>query len=709
MAGVCPLYTQAPLYQTAEHISFFRQGRELPYALSGGLEAPQFNGIQLNGDNLTDLLIFDRVGAKALPFIAIQTPEGIRYDYAPSYESALPPLNQMAKVIDLNCDGLADLLTTEELSSAADVALKAYLRQPTADGSLSFQAERLQLYNGLNDTLIRIHAFDLPAIADINGDDLPDLLYIPQGGIHIQYYENISMEAGGCGSLAFELRDDCWGQVTYTLGGDFELYSCEPGRVPHLSGCAGSAMLLFDDDADGDQDLLFSGIYDFHIQLLTNGGNTQLAELSSSSTDWLFGGQPLSEFPAPFLLNQQGDGSTGLVVATNRINGAGYSPNGNHIYHFLRDDGDGSWNLQSNQFMIKDMIDHGFRSSPAVWDVNEDGLPDLLIAYNSAHPIYGYTSRIALYLNTGAAEEPAFTLSTEDFGNLGIYNLKAIHPAIGDLTGDGIPELVLGLEDGRLQAYTNSQSTLSNYFPMDPSLLAEAALYGYARPQLIDIDENGTLDLLCGARNGAMALIENTGTPSAPQFILREDTLGGVLPEGYFQECSPFFLKQENGDYLIYYGQRDGRASLYRGRLDEDFTLVTSQLGAIDVGERATLALHDLNADGTPELIMGNMRGGIEIFEASLLTPTAEPANKQLSAKAIPNPACEATRIEVKGLKGQAALLLFDATGRLVRNEKTEGAHSPYLLNLHGLEAGLYFYRIQAAGQTAGEKLIIIK
>ncbi|MCB0567958.1 MAG: T9SS type A sorting domain-containing protein, partial [Phaeodactylibacter sp.] len=324
-------------------------------------------------------------------------------------------------------------------------------------------------------------------------------------------------------------------------------------------------------------------------------------------------------------------------------------------------------------------------------------------------PIYGYTSRIALYLNTGSVGEPAFTLSTEDFGMLSIYNLKAIHPAVGDLTNDGVPELVLGLEDGRLQAYTNSQSALSNYFPMDPNPLADATLYGYARPQLIDVDENGTLDLLCGARNGAMAWIENSGTPSAPQFILREDTLGGVLPEGYFQECSPTFLKQENGDYLIYYGQRDGRVSLYRGRLDEDFTLLTSHLAAIDVGERATLAIYDLNADGVPELLMGNMRGGIEIFEANLVSPTAEPAKKQLSAKAFPNPALEEAWIEVEGLDEPASLLLFDATGRLVYNEKIRAGNASLHLNLHGLNAGLYYYHIHTTGPAAGGKLIITK
>ena len=129
LTGAFSLWAQLPSYQPAESIPFFQEGRRLAYALAGGLEAPQFANIHLNADGLTDLLVFDRVGAKALPFVAVSTTEGILYGYAPAYESALPPLNQMAKVTDLNCDGLADLLTTEELSSAADVALKVYLRR----------------------------------------------------------------------------------------------------------------------------------------------------------------------------------------------------------------------------------------------------------------------------------------------------------------------------------------------------------------------------------------------------------------------------------------------------------------------------------------------------------------------------------------------------------------------------------------------------
>ncbi|MCB9285836.1 MAG: T9SS type A sorting domain-containing protein [Lewinellaceae bacterium] len=706
LTGAFSLWAQLPSYRPAESIPFFQEGRRLAYALAGGLEAPQFANIHLNADGLTDLLVFDRVGAKALPFVAVSTTEGILYGYAPAYESALPPLNQMAKITDLNCDGLADLLTTEELSSAADVALKVYLRQPTSDGSLDFQARRLQLYNSLNDTLIRIHAFDLPAVADINGDELPDLLYIPQGGTQLQYYENISMEVGGCDSLAFELRDDCWGEATYTLDGTFELHSCDPGRFSNPSGCAGSAMLLLDDDEDGDQDLLFSGIYDYHIQLLANGGDNQTAQLTQSTTDWLFGGEPLTEFPAPYIVSLEEDGAPRLIVATNRINGAGFSPFGNDIYLFRRDNGDGSWNLQSSRFLAKDMIDHGFRSSPAIWDVNEDGLPDLLIAYNSAHPIYGYTSGIALYLNTGSAGQPEFTLATEDFGMLSIYNLKAIHPAVGDLTGDGIPELVLGLENGSMQVYTNSQSALSNYFPMSPNPLSGVSLYGYARPQLIDVDENGTLDLLCGARNGTMALIENSGTPSSPQFTLVEDTLGAVAPQGYFQECSPFFLKQEDGSYLIFYGQRDGTISVYEGRLDAPFALITSGFSGIDVGERATLALHDLNADGVPEIIAGNMRGGVEAFEAGQVTSTSEPATGQLTARAIPNPARGSVSFEWEGHSGPATLLLFDVTGRLVFHEKTETGRPA---NLAGLPAGLYFFRIRSGNREGGGKLMLIK
>lgn len=690
--AVSPAFAQGVHFSAVADVPFYQAGQALAHPLTGGLEAPQFVEMDLNGDGLMDLIAFDRVGGKALPFEAQQTPQGVQYRYAPDYEPYFPPLYQFLQTADLNCDGLDDLLTMRALSSAADVTLQAYLRLPTTDGTLAFEGHNLLLLDSASSQL-RIHAFDLPAIADVNGDGLTDILYIPQNSTQIQYYENISLASGDCGDLVFELRDDCWGNASYELDGSFNLQAC----WPRSQGCAGSAMLATDYDGDGTKDMLFSSIYGHHIQLMMNGGDEQQAELVSQSTDWLLEGEPLMEFPAPYLIDFEQDGQQDLIIATNRLSGIGAGLSATEVYRLLPSAETGGWELVSTDFLIGDMLDHGFRSSPAVWDANGDGLPDILIAYNRPHNIYGYTAALALYLNVGTPTQPAFQLENTDFGGLSSYALKAIHPTFGDLDGDGQDELVIGLANGRLRTFKAPSEAQPQFTPLSPDPLADFQRNGFAKPQLVDINGNGLLDLACGTRAGITTLLENTGTPQSPVFEWVTDTLGGISPDGFFQENSAFLLPAEEGELWLYNGQFDGQISLYKGRAGEAFVLQQAKIASIDVGERASICLADLDADGLPELLVGNMRGGLELFRPQ--APTAAGAQAPLAHKALlfPNPATQAgAYLSLPPFKQAAQFAIFDPMGRLLRRQLLAPGLPQYHIELQGLPAGFYFYTVHA-------------
>ena len=691
LAGVLA-FAQPFQFIPAEDIPFFSAEHPLQYPLAGGIEAPQFVEMELNNDGLTDLIVFDRAGSKAMPFVAYDSPEGIQYRYAPAYEPYFPPLYQLFQTADLNCDGLADLLTMEPLTSAADVMLKAYLRLPGTQTTLAFEERTLHLLNN-PDTIVRIHAFDLPAITDINGDGLPDVLYIPQGGTQIQYFENVSQQLGACDSLVFELRDDCWGNASYELNGNFLLHSCGPRTV----GCAGSAMLATDYDEDGDKDLLFSGIYGMHVQLLMNGGDTTTADLISQEVDWLLDGEPIMEFPAPYLIDLDLDGQTDLLVATNRLSGVGAGLGQTKIYHFTESEESGGWQFLSDAFLFPDMVDHGFRSSPAVWDANADGLPDLLIGYNIPHAVYGYISAMALYLNEGTASQPSFRLATDNCGNLLSNILKAIHPTFGDLDGDGQDELVIGLADGKMKTFHTINGDNPIFTPMDPDPLAGFQLNGFAKPQILDINADGLPDLACGTRNGTITLLLNDGSVDSPSFAVATDTLGDIVPQGYFQENSPFLLPSANGEFWLYNGQFDGKISLYKGQPGQAFFLQEKNISPIDVGERAAICLHDLNGDQRPELIVGNMRGGIELFETAPLTSQDSPMATPDEVLLFPNPnRGEEVFLKLPFLKEAARLSIFNASGQLLRQYVLQSGRLLHRLNLQGLPTGFYFYQIQA-------------
>ncbi|MCB0568828.1 MAG: VCBS repeat-containing protein [Phaeodactylibacter sp.] len=705
LLSVVSVVAQPYAFFPAEDIPFFSNGHQLPYALAGGLEAPQFVEMGLNSDELPDLIAFDRAGSKAIPFEAYVAAEGIRYRYAPAYEAFFPPLYQFFQAADLNCDGLADLLTMEPLTSAADVALKVYLQQPGGPNTLAFEAHMLRLLNN-PDTVIRIHAFDLPTVADINGDGLLDILYIPQSSTQIQYYENISAMMGSCDSLAFELRDDCWGNASYELDGSFLLHNCGPRSV----GCAGSAMLATDEDGDGDKDLLFSGIYDTRIRKLINGGNTVEADLISQDESWLQDGEPLMEFPAPYLVKLGQQNTFDLLVATNRLSGVGAGLGNTKIYRFSGSEETGGWELLTDDFLIRDMVDPGFRSSPAVWDANGDGLPDLLVAYNKPHVVYGYVSAIALYLNEGTATQPAFHLAADDCGGLLASALKAIHPTFGDIDGDGQAELVIGLADGKLRTYHATAGDSPEFTLMAPGPFDSFQLNGFAKPQLIDVNDDGLPDLACGTRNGTTTLLINEGTAEAPSFTLSTDTLGGIVPQGYFQENSPFLLPAGDGLFWLYNGQYDGKASLYKGQPGQDFFLMEKNISPVDVGERASICLYDLNGDQLPELIAGNMRGGIEIFTPTPVSGHASPRQAGGTITVFPNPSPgEEVFLSLPLADGPLQLLLYDATGHLALEKRLADGPVPHPLRigLHGLPGGIYYYSIRTPQYYFNGKLIV--
>jgi hypothetical protein len=698
---------QETVYTPMHDIQVTLDGQSLAFPLTGGLEAPQFAAFHLNADPLADLLIFDRIGGKLLPFLAIQSEGSVHYSYAPEYEAAFPKIHQLLQLRDLNCDGLDDIITTRTFGPvAAEVVLTAYLQE----SPLTF-SDRIDfhLMDNPADSLIRIHAFDIPSLADINGDERIDLLYIPIGGTQIQYYENIS-PPDDCETMAFTLADDCWGKAVYTLNANFELQACdsEPSPVTGSSGCAGSVMLNQDIDYDGDQDLYFSGLNDEIILQLSNGGDNHYANLVSQQDSWLYDGQPLLKFPAPFFLDLYHDGQPDLIVATNGIGGLGNSPDGHLLYHFVKPGPSEPWQMQDDKAWLKDMIDLGFRSSPAVWDVNLDGLPDLLIAYNQPHPTFSHAASIAYFTNVGTPEAPAFELTDTDFAGLSEYIYKSMHPTFSDLNADGLPELIIGLENGKVEVFTNIAEGTDAYVRPSDQLFGDFVFNGFARPQAVDLSMDGKPDLIVGTKNGTISYLENTGSTTQPAFNLITDTLAGIYPNAYFQECSVFAAEHDENTFDLYYAQRNGTTALYRGNVSSGFNLINASIDAIDVGERATLCLADLNNDNAREIIFGNMRGGVEIFSPEQVSATHAVSSRQESIFLFPNP-CSGPNFTVQTplLEHKAMLVLFNTAGQTVARFPLQKGIQSHLIEATILRDGLYFYQIRIEEEVLGGKFIM--
>jgi hypothetical protein len=90
----------------------------------GGFNSPQFQHMDLNGDKLLDIIVFDRYDSKVMPFLRL---ENDVFQYAPEYEASLPKGLYYYKTADINSDGKWDIFTLSESSN-----LLIYINQTTA-------------------------------------------------------------------------------------------------------------------------------------------------------------------------------------------------------------------------------------------------------------------------------------------------------------------------------------------------------------------------------------------------------------------------------------------------------------------------------------------------------------------------------------------------------------------------------------------------
>ncbi|MEM1321013.1 MAG: T9SS type A sorting domain-containing protein [Bacteroidota bacterium] len=708
------LHAQAPRYVPLHDIEVAIDGKILQTALNGGLAMPQFSQLDLDGQGYEDLIVFDRIGDKLLPFINEGQQGDIQYRYAPEYEALFPTLGNFALMMDFNCDGLKDIFTTKK-QSASEAELLFY-QAGLRNGELYFE-EAPYRNTTMNTPRIETHALDIPAFSDVNGDGDIDILQFPRVSNNIYYFENQSVERGyGCDSLIFELQDDCWGLLEYSLSG-LQLEFCDGFQGGGLvrSACNGSTLLAYDFDDDSDQDMLYSSLTSFGISYLPNNGNTDGALIEEEQINFLFDSARVLSFPASFMLDVDNDNLLDIAVSSNRVADVLSGETRDRFYFFknMASNEQPEFEFHNDHLLIDQVLDEGFRSSVAPLDYNVDGLVDLVIAGNYRHPYFGYTSRLNLYLNTGTPEQPRFVRIDEDLSGLFQYNFKTIHPTFGDVDGDGDQDLVIGTFKGDLHYFENvAPANQPADFRWRLDIFEGIDVGLSSRPQLVDFDRDGLLDVLVGSANGPIQYLRQTGSATAPTFELIDETLGGIYPDTFLVDSSPFLIKdpEDSTAFFLLNGTRDGRIEWYQNIVEgEEFERIDQAYGQIDVGSYATLSVADLNADGRPELLLGNERGGINIYspEADQTTsvkqvPTASPF------QLFPNPAHNYFNIYLnQHVNSSVSYELFNVLGQSVLAGEIPVGSAQTRVAINSLSSGTYWCKLYTEKQYFLHRLVI--
>ena len=565
---------------------------------AGGLNACQFGEIDLDGDGIRDLVVFDRNGNRTLTYKNLGLAGEISYQFQPGLADELPHFDDWVIFADYNMDGLNDIFAY----SKGYAGVKVFKNLGAGANKFKLVAfPYLRSDYGSGYVNILVTYADYPAVYDIDKDGDLDLLTFWGMGSFVEYHQNQSMEKyGHADSLDYKKVDNCWGMFAESeesnviyLDTCFEIKNQFSGFPPPPQGGAGGGLLseestskinpaqlkrtqnslvqresrklseegrpgdrhtgstfmVFDENGDGLDDLLLGDVDYSSPALLINGGTEDNAFMVSHTFTFPDYDEPIDlvSFPLMSFIDLNNDNKRDLIIST-------FDPslvksrNLDNIWFYENagEDDQPVFQLQQKNLFQEEMLDFGAGAVPLFFDYNSDGLMDIVVSnfgyfdssyYGLGYNLYcNYRSQLALIQNVGTVESPTFKLINRNFANL---------PA---------------------------------YFSQDEPLFAAFPTFG-------DLDGDYDDDMLVGNSDGTLHAFENTALAGNPA----EFTLSGYnyqnIDAGYYSAPQLFDLDEDGLQDLVI-GKRNGTISYYKNTgtsADPVFTLITDSLGQVDV------------------------------------------------------------------------------------------------------------------------------
>ena len=513
------------------------------------------------------------------------------------------------QLVDIDGDGVNDLFIQENSNDLA-------LFQRTSNG-WELKTER---YQDLN-------IGEWYRFADIDGDGLVDL-FTESPLSYIRYYRNVGTRTAARFVVAADtLRDvagqaiyadrqniaqfadiDCNGKPDLLLGRvdgtitRYELQNLDSLHRPRFqllterfqdiqiigqlqpSRHGANTMSVFDVDADGDADILWGDFFEPGLLWIRNEGTCSQIDFHGERIPFP-PGRPIatSGYNAPAAGDLTGDGRPDLVVG---VLGGAFNPNKTSTANLYELDqtAPNVWTVATRRLL--DGVDLGAETIPAAGDIDGDGDQDLVVG-TKIEPDNPRTGGLYWFENTGTPTTPSLQLR----GHLSVLPAFHLAPALGDLDGDGLPDLVIGQFQDAVAWYRNSGTAGAGRFVLIDSAVARLPRGSNAVPELHDIDNDGDLDLFIGDAGGRVAFFRNEGSKQAPKFVLEKE------------------------DYL---GPRVGRRVVPRffdGKL-----VIGTERGGYDSTLGVQLPLYAApafaNLRGTSGMFVGTAGGGLQYFEA---------------------------------------------------------------------------------------------
>ena len=526
----------------------------------GGLNACQFGRMDLNHDGQSDLLVFDRHGNRLLCFLNEGGEGEIRFTYTRDYDEAFPRLTDWAIFVDYDGDGLEDIFTY----SKGWAGIKVYRNTSTPEG-VSFVpvvTPYLTSWQGGGEVNILATDADYPAIVDLDGDGDLDLLTFGVMGVFIEKHLNLSMERYGCrDSLVFERTDLCWGRVAESEEDNLMyLDTCLFGYGLKVNRDdfrhRGATVTVRDLNGDGLLDLLLADVDYPGLTLLVNGGDTSQALMVQQMDFPQSEPVNLKSMPVPFFTDINNDGVDDLLVSPfdpNPMASDGLESVWLYLNHGSNAHPD--FQLYTKSFLQDGMLDFGKGAYPVLSDWDGDGLLDLKVR--------DFEGRVTLLKNVGTAQQPAFEVrSVEDKSGWSA-------PFYFDVNQDGLMDLVEGNINGKLSYYqgtANGFELVSDFWGEVDVRDYQTSYYGYSVPALFEYQDE--LLLCVGSEQGRLFLYRVSEDAAFEEVDYLWEEICPEMPEDFGMH-SAAAVADLNGDGVleVVVGNFGGGLQLYNATI----------------------------------------------------------------------------------------------------------------------------------------------
>ena len=629
--SITPAYAQTRFSLKPLSLPITANNQMLTLLNAGGINAGQFSGGDIDKDGRYDILIFDREAERTL--ILTREANGTIIHNL-TLEARVPRIKDWALLRDYDGDGRPDFFC------GRDDNVWLYRNEADVNGNATFVLKSSQLISTSlagGPLPVTVARSDIPDIVDMDGDGDLDIISFEFFGSTVNLHRNTSVERLG-NRQGFEfVKSGCWGRFAESSSqcGSYTLnISCRLGVEPPMPAGpqhAGSTLQVRDADGDGDPDLLVSDVDCSDLNLLFNDGSLQSpvigrvqASYPQNTTAARF-----RVFPAGFSLDFDQDGQLDLIAAPNVQSNADAPPVNFQAsaWRYRGMPGNALQFIDSADWQ-RQMGDLGAHAAPCAYDVDGDGLQDLVVGADNYYESRAVSSRAHFFRNTGTGY---LVTALPLFDQVRQASNEPLIPVVSDFNADGLVDLgfVTTAAGGATQIvyFAGLAAPAGGLAIATVLLISSIALRAGDVPAFFDADFDGDADMLLGKNRGQLQFYRNdqgnytlvSGSYLGYSFATNRPFVHPAVAD-FDGNGSPDVLLYDGRGQLRYYADpvfADG----YRAAPDTSLWQLGGDYQPLNMGQYVTLAAAQLTADSLPDLVIGMGGGGLRLAENALRRP----------------------------------------------------------------------------------------